>query len=56
MSVENDGVTPEHGNTGGGNGLRYMRRRIEAVNGSLTIQKTSGRFKIIVLIPGVSHE
>jgi signal transduction histidine kinase len=56
MSVENDGVTPEHGNTGGANGLRYMRRRIEAVNGSLTIQKTSGRFKIIVLIPGVSHE
>lgn len=47
--VENDGVIDKNGKMDG-NGLRYMRNRLEAVNGSLSIQKKD-TFKLIITIP-----
>lgn len=49
LIIENDGIN----NNGGkikGHGLRYMRSRLEAVNGSLSIQR-GDTFKLIVIIP-----
>lgn len=49
MMLENDGLIKEDESVGG-NGLRYMRRRVEAVGGSLSIQKAA-TFRLIVVIP-----
>lgn len=46
--IENDGIN-KTGDTDG-HGLRYMRNRIEAVGGSLSVQKTK-TFKVIIIIP-----
>jgi len=47
--IENDGVRDDRG-TDIGNGLRYMRKRIEAVNGSVSTSK-GDTFTVIVIIP-----
>ncbi len=49
MMLENDGLVAEVEQTGG-NGLRYMRRRVEAVGGSLSAQKDA-TFRLIIVIP-----
>lgn len=49
ITIENDGIIDSSGKREG-NGLRYMRNRLEAVNGSLSIQKQD-IFKLIVIIP-----
>lgn len=48
--IENDGLDqslPLHV----GNGLRYMRKRIEAVNGSLSIHHNKTTFRLIIILP-----
>jgi signal transduction histidine kinase len=54
MSISNDGIKMNDEQRSG-NGLRYMRKRIEAVHGSLSIQQHQGQFTLIVIIPGVYH-
>jgi signal transduction histidine kinase len=49
LVIENDGIY-QHINHIKGNGLRYMRNRLEAVNGSLSIQNQA-TFKLIMIIP-----
>ncbi|NBK22413.1 MAG: hypothetical protein EOM68_10345 [Spirochaetia bacterium] len=49
MMLENDGLIRED-ERADGNGLRYMRRRVEAVGGSLSIQRAA-TFRLIVVIP-----
>jgi len=49
VTIENDGIINNNGKING-NGLRYMRSRLEAVNGSLSIQKQN-TFKLIIIIP-----
>ncbi|KLE16541.1 histidine kinase [Clostridium sp. C8] len=49
MTIENDGIINNPREISG-NGLRYMRNRLEAVNGSLSIQR-QGTFKLIIFIP-----
>lgn len=49
MMLENDGLGTE-AEQAGGNGLRYMRRRVEAAGGSLSAQKDT-TFRLIVVIP-----
>ncbi len=48
-TIENDG-TKEHVQEPG-SGLRYMRKRIEAVNGSLSIQQQGNVFCLIIILP-----
>lgn len=49
LVIENDGVINyDYNDTG--NGLRYMRSRLEAINGSLSIQKED-KFRLIIIIP-----
>ncbi|HLV10532.1 MAG TPA: histidine kinase [Halanaerobiales bacterium] len=51
--IENDGLKDNnliHKGVMRGNGLRYIRRRLEAINGSLSIQK-GDTFKLIIIIP-----
>lgn len=53
LVVENDGLKNNrdiHKNAIRGNGLRYIRKRLEAINGSLSIQK-GDTFKLIIIIP-----
>ncbi|HCG62942.1 MAG: hypothetical protein A2Y31_10135 [Spirochaetes bacterium GWC2_52_13] len=47
--IENDGLATGEPATFG-SGLRYMRRRIEAINGSLSIQKGE-TFRLIMILP-----
>lgn len=49
LTIENDGILNNEDRING-NGLRYMRSRLEAVNGSLSIQKKN-TFKLIIIIP-----
>lgn len=49
LVIENDGVQMTK-KTSSGNGLRYIRQRLEAVNGSLSVQKGE-IFKLIIIIP-----
>lgn len=49
LAIENDGMKIGNGRIRG-NGLRYMRSRLEAINGSLSIQKRD-TFKLIITIP-----
>ena len=49
LTIENDGIINNPREISG-HGLRYMRNRLEAVNGSLSIQKQN-TFKLIIFIP-----
>ena len=49
LVIENDGIISKD-NKDTGNGLRYMRSRLEAINGSLSIQKEHS-FKLIIILP-----
>jgi signal transduction histidine kinase len=49
LVIENDGIKV-NSNKISGNGLRYMRSRLEAINGSLSIQKQDS-FQLIIIIP-----
>lgn len=49
LVIENDGVKANRGAIYG-SGLRYMRNRLEAVNGSLSVQSDVW-FKLIIIIP-----
>lgn len=49
MMLENDGLLEERPSEAG-NGLRYMRRRVEALGGSVAIQREK-TFRLIVTIP-----
>ena len=48
-TIENNG-TKDHVQEPG-SGLRYMRKRIEAVNGSLSIQQQGDMFRLIIILP-----
>lgn len=48
-TIENNGIK-EHVQQPG-SGLRYMRKRIEAVNGSLSIQQQGDVFRLIIILP-----
>ncbi len=48
LIIENDGI--KGNSVRQGHGLRYMRNRLEAVNGSLSIQSDK-MFKLIIIIP-----
>jgi signal transduction histidine kinase len=48
LMIENDGIINNTGKIKG-HGLRYMRNRLEAVNGSLSVQNES-TFKLIIII------
>lgn len=50
LMIENDGIKENSQERTNGNGLRYMRSRLEAINGSLSIQKQD-TFKLIIIIP-----
>ena len=52
--IENDGVL-EKSRQESGNGLRYMRRRIEALGGSMAIVKTD-TFKLVISLPAREEE
>lgn len=49
LEIENDGIRNARSGTRG-NGIRYMRSRLEAVNGSLTVQMEQ-TFKLVMIIP-----
>ena len=49
LTIENDGIRNSNDKITG-NGLRYMRSRLEAINGSVSIQKQDS-FKLIIIIP-----
>jgi signal transduction histidine kinase len=49
LVMENDGVM-EQKTIGTGNGLRYLRRRVERLGGSMSIQKGL-QFKLLITIP-----
>nr|WP_319521005.1 histidine kinase [uncultured Sphaerochaeta sp.] len=49
LTMENDGVI-EQTPSGTGNGLRYLRRRVERMGGSMSIQK-GHQFKLLISIP-----
>jgi signal transduction histidine kinase len=49
LSIENDGIESDRVSSGG-SGLKYMRRRYEAVGGSLSIQK-GDTFMIVAVLP-----
>ncbi len=49
LVMENDGVI-EQKTSGTGNGLRYLRRRVERLGGSVSFQKGQ-QFKLLVSIP-----
>lgn len=49
LTIENDGIKDSNDKITG-NGLRYMRSRLEAINGSVSIQKQDS-FKLIIIIP-----
>ncbi|MGH0052709.1 MAG: sensor histidine kinase [Sphaerochaetaceae bacterium] len=48
LIMENDGILEQ--TSGTGNGLRYLRRRIERLGGSMSIQKGT-TFKLLISIP-----
>jgi signal transduction histidine kinase len=48
--VENDGIKAASGERAG-NGLRYMRKRLEAVHGSLSTSLDGMVFRIIIILP-----
>lgn len=50
VGIENDGIKNE-AQERPGNGLRYMRKRIEAVQGSLSSGRTGDKFRIIIILP-----
>lgn len=50
LTVENDGVKDAPGERSG-SGLRYMRRRLETVRGSLSASQTGGVYRLIVILP-----
>lgn len=50
LTVENDGVRDAPGERSG-SGLRFMRRRLEAVRGSLSANRTGGVYRLIVIVP-----
>lgn len=50
LSVENDGVKDAPGERSG-SGLRFMRRRLEAVRGSLSSSLSNGVYRLIVILP-----
>jgi len=53
LKISNDGLTSQTNNAG--HGLRFMRRRIEALNGMVSITKTNW-FTIIVTLPREEHD
>jgi len=48
LTIKNDGIHPVDNKAG--SGLKYMRKKIEALNGHLTIQK-SFYFTLICVLP-----
>lgn len=50
LIVKNDGVYEER-SIHSGNGLRYMRKRLEAVSGSLSTQKGKDDFLLVIIVP-----
>jgi signal transduction histidine kinase len=50
VTLENDGIKNGAGERRG-NGLRYMRRRLEAVHGSLSANLSGDLFRIIIILP-----
>jgi signal transduction histidine kinase len=50
ITIENDGVKNSPGEHKG-NGLRYMRRRLEAVHGSLSCAEYGDSFRLIIILP-----
>ena len=50
LTVKNDGVYEER-SIHSGNGIRYMRKRLEAVHGSLSTQKGKDDFLLVIIIP-----
>ncbi len=51
LVLENDGIFPAQNTMPGqGNGLRYMRKRIEAIHGSMSTTKDK-TFKVIIILP-----
>ena len=53
LKISNDGITSQTNDDG--HGLRFMRRRIEALNGMVSITKTNW-FTIIVTLPREEHD
>jgi|SRR5690554_1639487 len=49
LEIENDGFNKNNAEAKG-HGLRYMRNRLEAINGSLSVQ-IQDTFKLIIIIP-----
>ena len=50
ITIENDGIKPGLGEPAG-NGLRYLRKRVESVRGSLSASYTGAVFRIIIILP-----
>jgi|GEM_PF-563227 len=50
VRLYNDGVKEEKSMTGG-NGLRYLRKRLEAVGGTVSSQKEKGAFTLLMVLP-----
>lgn len=50
ICIENDGIKNDIQNSQG-SGLRYMRKRIEAINGSLSSGRMGDLFRIIIILP-----
>ncbi len=50
LTVKNDGIYEER-SINSGNGIRYMRKRLEAVHGSLSTQKGKDDFLLVIIIP-----
>lgn len=54
FSIQNNGVrqsSPDRWRNGPGNGLRYIRRRLEAIRGSLNTDSKGNQFSLVVTIP-----
>jgi signal transduction histidine kinase len=49
LTMENDGIMGQKSSSTG-NGLRYLRRRVERLGGSMSIQKGE-QFKLLISIP-----
>lgn len=49
LIIENDGINSAEKNMSG-SGIRYMRNRLEAINGSLSVQ-IQDTYKLIIIIP-----
>lgn len=50
LKVENDGVKGE-GGTSMGSGLRFMRKRLEVVHGTVSVRGEKGKFFLLLVLP-----